>query len=462
MGLSDQERRGHIAFAIKQMVKRAEGLSHSRTPGVGLVKQLCQQLWFEFLGHQSNGLHWIFGSSAVNQISSEGNSLWGIALAEHFQAARKEDDWWEKSISERSKEYWEMETEERIKHLDPLQERREEAAVEISSLLKHLGQEDSEGDELERVFMIYADSETLVYALRRYRDQFLKDLAGLDSLVARIQGACFEVFSEKQEFAYCYLVNQILEHHLLLGGISPQRHLAIHFGWASKIVQRLGRYSTRPSLDQVMQWHRRITLDEVKSPSQYVEMLYEMLGSAGTPVQEVDKVAVAIGCHLDPEMLDRVQKQADSAREAEKGDATKTYIRDRAVDHAYVVHGGAVMHTLWDRERERAGQEEKEEAEERADEEGADEEVRRVYSYLSTAHLPGPNCWDESSCSPWVEAKFEGGWFVLIPGNCCDLEYDAPEWLRTIVSWGIQRRYDGIMFSCDAPKVSDLPTFEWP
>ena len=248
MGLSDQERRSRIAYAIDLMVEKAEKLPDFRHHELGgrLVKQLCQQLWFEYTGHKGNAMHWLVGSGTDNAISSDASSLWSIALVGLFETARKEDSWLDESHQQRVAEYWALPPEEQLRKLNLEKERQEMQAVAIPALLRRMACADPHDGGLALIFEIYAASEELVYVLRRYQDELLKEFDGLHRLVARIQGACFSVFKKRSVYAHCYLLHQILGRNLLLKVPTPHRHLAIHFGWAGRIARRLEDPSTQP------------------------------------------------------------------------------------------------------------------------------------------------------------------------------------------------------------------------
>lgn len=60
------------------------------------------------------------------------------------------------------------------------------------------------------VFMAYAHTGTLTYALRRYDDALLRKFANLDVFVSELQGRCVMAFREYQSFARAQMVADLL------------------------------------------------------------------------------------------------------------------------------------------------------------------------------------------------------------------------------------------------------------
>jgi hypothetical protein len=144
------------------------------------------KLWHAYLGGQSNGVFWLFGGDANNTVTAPG-APWSTAIISHCEAANYEikldNDEWERDYRKREKEF------------NPLD----------SDWLGIPGLLEVKADQ--KVFQIYLWSEQLSYAVRRYDDDLCKRLADVDVCISNIQGACFELFAEKDQFAKAYVAS---------------------------------------------------------------------------------------------------------------------------------------------------------------------------------------------------------------------------------------------------------------
>jgi len=194
MSLSNEERIKGIMFAIKNMVevKRSfiENGGQQRNPyGIERLFALVDRLWSSFLGRESNGQHWLLGSSAGNTVYPQTCTPWGMAIKSHCERLlQKKNDFIDKKIEETFDAF--------------------DGFLDIKGLLSHTGN----GDYL--YYEIYAWAEQVIYYLRRYEDEFLKSQKALSDLICDIQGECFSVFSRNDVYARAYLVHQILKEHV--------------------------------------------------------------------------------------------------------------------------------------------------------------------------------------------------------------------------------------------------------
>jgi len=192
MGLSDEERIEGICYSIRAITKLGKELEEqqSRSYGFHDYEELCRlikRLWPAAVGSESNGMHWIMGSSASNTVSWETNTPWGVAIKSHIEAGARE-------LSRDGDDFFDP---DRDKEFDPF-----DGFLSIGGLLPA---------PHNKVYDIYGWIEQLIYYLRRYKDQFAKNLSGLSDLVARIQGECFAMFTSEDIYGKAYLLNKIAE-----------------------------------------------------------------------------------------------------------------------------------------------------------------------------------------------------------------------------------------------------------
>ena len=191
MGLSDEERQiglYHCLNRLNDWVKDWENPYYDRQTmrkiSTARIINLVKKTWHAFLGKQSNGGHWIFGSSSTNSITTETpNSPWEIAITGHLEPIAKD-------ILEPDRFKWPE------KEFDVLE------FAFIPNLLK---------ENERRVFQIYRETENIIYYLRRYQDKFCFNLKELNKLISDIQGECFQQFTNNSDFAKAYLVYEIIK-----------------------------------------------------------------------------------------------------------------------------------------------------------------------------------------------------------------------------------------------------------
>lgn len=195
MSLSDEERIVGMTWAVKAIVeKKRNFLSQVHksydTYQCEKIFELIDDLWHGLLGKNTNGLHWITGSSATNTITWDTNTPWGTAINHHCCGLLKEE-----------KDFW-KEHEDR-KLFDAF-----EGFLNIEGLLSQTDR------KCAFVYSVYLWTEQLSYYLRRYKDDLLKSFENLDKLVSDIQGECFNFFSTNPVFARAYILNALCKNYL--------------------------------------------------------------------------------------------------------------------------------------------------------------------------------------------------------------------------------------------------------
>jgi hypothetical protein len=204
MGLSNEERSSGLYAVVDGLslqgaeLGRLVGDGHQSSALYGesgdlsvRIAEECAGLWSLMLGGQSNSVHWLLGSSSGNVLRHGDSSPWGCALftrMEEFKAAQKckqeehEDD-----------EDGDEDVTRRFCAFDHM--------LSIDGILA------GHGRDLACVFRIYGLTESAVYYLRRYRDEFLAALPQLDRALSTIQGLCYGIFRRNEEFLRVYLVH---------------------------------------------------------------------------------------------------------------------------------------------------------------------------------------------------------------------------------------------------------------
>jgi hypothetical protein len=349
MGLSNEERLAKMTWAANHLTQLAADLpDESWLPTSDKVKYarlkaLCGQVWHAMLGGKANGAHWILGSSASNEIK-ESESPWAVALENHFRESHEGKGWLEEAKAERQKAYEEADDTDAL--LSPWDEEHAEQAISIASLLKKL-ELDADMDEgyaqtaLDKVFLIYAATEGMSYALRRYPDKFLADFPTMDKLVSDIQGECFNCYQKDSRFALAYLFHQILDAHFCNYG-NPIRDLAIKQGWMVRMASRARIHfaAYELNLKAMREWHLRIESHKVKTATDWVELALEIMGHrANDDMRETLRIAGKMEIELDAARVKAAYAKAAKAEEEYKKFSARDYSGESRQAHLYAVHG---------------------------------------------------------------------------------------------------------------------------
>ena len=332
MGLSDGERQIKLYWAVHHLAVEGrnlptKGWDHE---GYDRLRSLCDQVWFAFLGSASNGAHWFLGSSATNEIGKP-NSPWSLALMDHFETDRARTgpkDWLEEATEAAKKAYDEAEDPDLVDNPDDKHQRN---SIDISSLLGHVEQ-----PGLKATYLIYAYTENVTYALRRYDDDFRAGYPTLDKLITDIQGACFEIFTKHEEFAAAYLLNQILEK--LYGYENPVKCFAMKQHWHHHLYKPM-----RGPLADIRRWHLTIVdKGDKMTPTDWVVMALEMMGGSYEyehQLKEMYRIAKKRDIELDKERIDATFDKCVKLHKAESKGHTDEYRNDREYEHINAVHG---------------------------------------------------------------------------------------------------------------------------
>lgn len=188
MGLSDSERMGKLMYSSKLLTQyKRELLKHEegyRRDEVEPLMELIDEVWPALLGTKSNSGHWLLGSESTQKVVVGNQDPWSLAVLSRIPSYNGES----------------LSTDE-----DPFEPK--------DSVLDHLSIEDllyqAENHEIRFVVRVYQILENMIYALRRYDDDFLSDLQVLSDLIAKMQGECYSVLHENADFAECYVAHQI-------------------------------------------------------------------------------------------------------------------------------------------------------------------------------------------------------------------------------------------------------------
>lgn len=188
MGLSNEERLKGLYHAISRMNEFVDTLDNGDSDYTAKLVSLIQRLWHDLLGRNSNSTHWILGSSATNDITWGTISSWAIAVQHHCDDLLKVES---QALKDRK--------EEENEPFDAF-----EVFLGIPGLLR---QAEQRKRSYSFVYNVFAWSEHVVYYLRRYDDELLKDLSSLSETISLIQGECFKLFKRDDTYAKAYVLS---------------------------------------------------------------------------------------------------------------------------------------------------------------------------------------------------------------------------------------------------------------
>jgi hypothetical protein len=335
MGLSNEERQTKLYWSIHHLVDESRNL-----PTTGYeheqydrLRDLCDQMWFAFLGRATNGGHWFAGSSATNQIGGP-DSPWAVALLNHFSHDRSQGKSWRDKHRDRLQKEYDEQYEKDPDLADLPDDDHINRALGIDRML---GCVSDDGPAYKAVYLIYAGTEGILYALRRYDDAFLARYPVLNKLVSDIQGECFGIFARHEAFARAYLLNQILD--LMYAHDNPVRALAVHQHWHHTIANPM----RKADLKTLRKWHLAVTKNPVGvTPTDWVALALEMMGSSYEyehQFKDVIRIAKKRGFPLDEARLRPVFDACIKARKAEAAKSSKQYREDSSYSHMSAIHG---------------------------------------------------------------------------------------------------------------------------
>jgi len=238
MGLSDQERIEKMLWSCRKITTLGADLRVEITNDYDdKFKRLAdkiEEIWPAMLNGESNGIHWLLGSSATNKIEST-TSIWGCAIAYHCEKERRKHD---------------LFSSDDLLDFDPMHE-----LLSITSLLRS---DDLDGKMLAIVYEIFAWTEEMTYALRRYDDELNSRFEKMSSLISTIQGMCFDIFSSYNAFAKAYLANEIFKKMYFNKDF---KKIALKQYWHHYLTRIMHRHELE--FEQIMDWHRVIHKEEL-------------------------------------------------------------------------------------------------------------------------------------------------------------------------------------------------------
>lgn len=201
MGLSNEERTEKIYFSLWRMTE-SDRLARVREefPDIAV---LLDKLWPAMLGGRGNGVYWLLGSGADNEVM-KGPTLFSVAICGNRTRDRKDglDQLQAERRAELEAEPDSKEKRERLAHLD-LCDYQCDYRPNLHKVLWRNAR------ALADVYELFEECENIRYALNRYKDEFAAWGKDLDSLVANILGRCFNAFTTDSRFREAWYTTQI-------------------------------------------------------------------------------------------------------------------------------------------------------------------------------------------------------------------------------------------------------------
>lgn len=178
MGQAPEEKFRDLTYATQWLTNTAKEL---KNPKDVYLRQLLEKLWPALLQGLRRPTHWMLGTSCHGNEVGEG-SLLGIALLHHKPVEKDPDD--------------------------PLQKRYyQDFAKERLSIVNLLRDKD---DTLSKVYEVFEIAESVAGSLHRKEEDFKNALDAYDELICRIQGECFNYFTQEKLLTQAWLQNRIL------------------------------------------------------------------------------------------------------------------------------------------------------------------------------------------------------------------------------------------------------------
>jgi len=316
MGLSDGERLEKMYWSAKYLYELGNDLYktnfYCKEPLVGL----CKQVWAKLLGGDHNGVYWILGGAITNPIKDTTNA-WAIAIASKFEDVRYNRQTTRLGLMR-----------DRNEEFDPFDCFLSEKGL--------IGSGEYEGQAYKLIYEIYAHTESMIYALRRYDDELLKRFSGLSDLISEIQGVCFGLFTTTESYAKAYLAHQIFRDKF----------------YANKTINRLAlkdnwhhHYSLIMEwpLDEIMRLHKELF---AKEPTLQSLLKYSLIvmGRRYHYQHLLDALVKELGAFKDPSInIDELRgvwkTKCFDAHELREKESQNRYKEDKDADTQYIIHG---------------------------------------------------------------------------------------------------------------------------
>lgn len=328
MGLSDEERRSRMLWAIHHLIQtRHDELVIDRFIGAmgtdEAVRRLVaaiDRLWHAALGGGGNGVYWLIGGEADNPIRREAGP-WSVAVAAHCSDHRNE-----RGVVKISAPF------------DPFN-----GFLDVHGLLTKAGN----GKVLAGVYTAYRQTEALSYAVRRYDDSLRRELAEVDKLISEIMGNCFSIFALNEAFARAYVLNRVLK-WLYTGktGGDPTFYAPEADPVAAALIQLnmhhdMSRPMTHGTLAEIIkldEWRLRRT----PTPGVRLEAALRLAGPSfhyRHQFQALEEAAAAMQPPPDVARLRRLFDLNVAARNATRAEERPRWAEDEAAEAANIVHG---------------------------------------------------------------------------------------------------------------------------
>lgn len=180
MGLSNIERIRGIYYSVNEIVRYQEYIKKNLQDFEKLtyskLLDLIDNLWDSFIGNNNNSTHWLFGSSATNTVTHSTTTPWGIAINHHCDNIESEEEYLFDAF---------------------------DGFLNISGLLGNAE------PKYSHVYNIYAQTEQVIYYLRRYNDDLLEKFSKLSCNISQIQGECFNIFISDNVYGAAYILYRI-------------------------------------------------------------------------------------------------------------------------------------------------------------------------------------------------------------------------------------------------------------
>ena len=319
MGLSDEERISkmywscyHIGEVVKE-IKRykpemglKEDLSH--------LMALVDGLWPAMVGMESNGLHWLIGSSATSEVRGP-SSLWGAAIVNHCYDEREKHNIFHN-----------------MNHNSPFNPLDHFLAIE--GLLENCR---FNGRLFAQIYKLFAITENLTYALRRYNDDFTRKYNSLSDLIAKIQGACFTIFAKHEEFARAYLAGEIFK-KMYANEIFKEHAIKNH--WQHSFAHIMNDRDI--TLTQVLDWHRVLYRGSKLKEQDLFCMALEIMGRSyhyDHQFKDLRKFLKEKGFDKVIRKLERQFKRNKKAHEQDESESRENYAENADYEHMSAIHG---------------------------------------------------------------------------------------------------------------------------
>ena len=313
MALSNEERLSQMFWTVSRLDQTGQELPNKEK--YAKLKELCGNAWHCLMGRNTNGMHWILGSSATSQIEGA-TDPWSTALVSKFAESRMQEQ-----PRERRDDLYRVHSE----------------SISITSLLRH---EEYEGPALASVYEAYAYTEDLAYSLRRYKDDFRAAYPELDKLISDIQGACFHIFTENTAFARAYLLHQLLDP--MYSPNSPIREFLPKQHWHHHLHKGMWK-----SLKDLRDLHLGLARKENPSATDMVVLAFTLMGAEyhyEHQYKDLLKTAEDKGIELDVGLV-RAAFDACLATHKESGTTRQeSYSKARKYEHMEAIHGHDVAY----------------------------------------------------------------------------------------------------------------------